>query len=193
MAEKDFITYTPSTGNNNATISVTASENVEGSRNTTLIISGNGISKSINIKQKYLLPRFKRIAITSGRYTDINFGNTTLGTIEANSSEFPAYLDIPDNNINYDLLSFKQFYQSNLMKMFVISFNRGIITKITKEFADGSDSSAINVSVMQEKGFQLQIPPTFKSIEYGRRLLIGITFNINDEISYNLGLEYYNI
>lgn len=46
---------------------------------------------------------------------------------------------------------------------------------------------------MQKKGFQLQIPPTFKSIEYGRRLLIGINFNVNDELSYNLGLEYYNI
>ena len=193
MATKDFVTYTPSTGNGNATISVTASENIEGSRNTTLIISGNEISKNINIEQKYLLPRFKRIAITSGRYTDIDFNNNTLGIIEANSTDFPSYLDIPDDNINYDLLTFRQFYQSNLMKMFVISFNRGIITRITKEFADSSDSSAINVSIMQEKGFQLQIPPTFRSIEYGRRLLIGINFNVNDEISYNLGLEYYNI
>ena len=47
MATKDFVTYTPSTGNGNATISVTASENIEGSRNTTLIISGNEISKNL--------------------------------------------------------------------------------------------------------------------------------------------------
>lgn len=49
MATKDFITYSPNTGNKNATISVTASKNISSERNTVLSISAKGITKTINI------------------------------------------------------------------------------------------------------------------------------------------------
>ena len=51
MATKDFITYSPNTGNKNATISVTASKNTGAARNTSLNITGKGITKIININQ----------------------------------------------------------------------------------------------------------------------------------------------
>lgn len=52
MATKDFITYSPNTGNKNQTISVTASKNTGKNRSTVLNISAKGITKSININQK---------------------------------------------------------------------------------------------------------------------------------------------
>ena len=48
MATKDFITYSPNTGNKNQTISVTASKNISSERNTVLSISAKGITKTIN-------------------------------------------------------------------------------------------------------------------------------------------------
>ena len=52
MATKDFITYSPNTGNKKQTISVTASKNISSERNTVLSISAKGITKTININQK---------------------------------------------------------------------------------------------------------------------------------------------
>ena len=51
MAKKDFINYSPNTGNKNQTISVTASKNTGAARSTSLNITGKGITKSINISQ----------------------------------------------------------------------------------------------------------------------------------------------
>lgn len=52
MATKDFITYTPSTGSNNATINVTVSKNTGASRENFLTIFGNGVTKKVNINQE---------------------------------------------------------------------------------------------------------------------------------------------
>lgn len=52
MATKDFVEYTPSSGNRNQTISVTASKNTSSARNTVLNITGKGITKSVSINQK---------------------------------------------------------------------------------------------------------------------------------------------
>lgn len=52
MATKDFIEFTPSTGNGNATINVTASKNTDVARETSLTISGNGVTKKVNISQE---------------------------------------------------------------------------------------------------------------------------------------------
>lgn len=51
MATKDFINFTPDTGNNDAIINVTASANSGAARSTTLEIKGEGITKQINISQ----------------------------------------------------------------------------------------------------------------------------------------------
>ena len=51
MATKDFINFTPDTGDNDATINVTASANSGAARSTTLEIKGEGITKQINISQ----------------------------------------------------------------------------------------------------------------------------------------------
>lgn len=54
--QKDFITATPDTGGGNGTINVTASKNVSSyGRSTSLIISGAGITKIIDISQSGVL------------------------------------------------------------------------------------------------------------------------------------------
>lgn len=52
MATKDFIDYSPNSGNKNANISVTASKNTESERATSLKVNGKGISKDVSIKQE---------------------------------------------------------------------------------------------------------------------------------------------
>lgn len=52
MATKDFIDYSPNSGNKNANISVTASKNIESERTTSLKVNGKGISKDVSVKQE---------------------------------------------------------------------------------------------------------------------------------------------
>ena len=52
MATKDFVNYSPTSGNKNATISVTASNNTGAARSTSLNISAKGITKTEKINQK---------------------------------------------------------------------------------------------------------------------------------------------
>ena len=52
MAAKDFVNYSPTSGNKNATISVTASNNTGAARSTSLNISAKGITKTEKINQK---------------------------------------------------------------------------------------------------------------------------------------------
>lgn len=52
MATKDFINFTPNTGSGNATVNVTASKNTDVARETFLTISGNGVTKKVNISQE---------------------------------------------------------------------------------------------------------------------------------------------
>ena len=65
MATKEFVTFTPSTGSGDATISVTASENSGAARSETLSISGSGVSKSVSISQEIGVP------FEVGDYVDI--------------------------------------------------------------------------------------------------------------------------
>ena len=51
MATKDFATFTPSTGSNNGTVSVTVSSNTGEARSISLSIKGQGITKTISINQ----------------------------------------------------------------------------------------------------------------------------------------------
>lgn len=50
--QKDFITVAPDTGDGNGTINATASKNTSSERSTNLTISGAGVTKTVNIKQK---------------------------------------------------------------------------------------------------------------------------------------------
>lgn len=60
MATKDFITYSSTSGNKNATVSVITSNNTGAARSTSLNIQGKGISKTISINQdkKVFLGKF---------------------------------------------------------------------------------------------------------------------------------------
>lgn len=50
--QKDFIIATPDTGGGNGTINVTANKNTSSERSTNLTISGEGVTKTVNINQK---------------------------------------------------------------------------------------------------------------------------------------------
>ena len=81
MATKDFITYSPNTGNKNATISVTASKNESSERSTNLKINGKGISRTVLINQKVGIS--EKVKVVNFNYTE-NSGNwdgPTNGTI----------------------------------------------------------------------------------------------------------------
>ena len=67
MATKSFIEYTPTSGNGNTTINVTASKNISSARSTILNISAKGITKTVNINQKKGIP----IAIIAGQSGNI--------------------------------------------------------------------------------------------------------------------------
>lgn len=65
--QKDFITVAPDTGDGNGTINVTASKNTSSERSTSLTISGEGVTKTVNINQKKGIP----IAVIVGQKGNI--------------------------------------------------------------------------------------------------------------------------
>lgn len=75
MATKDFVDYSPASGSNNGSIDITASNNTEvNPRNTTIVVEGGGLSKTIAVNQNaVLLPigDFGRYSIEYGLYTTI--------------------------------------------------------------------------------------------------------------------------
>lgn len=73
--EKDFITISSDSGQNNDSFEVTAKENTGAERSNNLIVSGGGINKTINITQK--APNLGSIEIAGGVY----YSNGTLGAI----------------------------------------------------------------------------------------------------------------
>ena len=112
MATKDFVTYTPSTGNGNATVDVTASANTGGLRSITLNIEGLGISKSITINQKQTIVHFQALATlltpNSGEF------EIAIGTSSAQSPKveipYPASLGVSydTTTIDYEVTSSKK-------------------------------------------------------------------------------------
>lgn len=56
MATKDFVDYSPASGSNNGSIDITASKNTEvNPRNTTIVVEGGGLSKTIAVNQNAAL------------------------------------------------------------------------------------------------------------------------------------------
>lgn len=56
MATKDFVDYSPASGSNNGSIDITASKNTEVKpRNTTIVVEGGGLSKTIAVNQNAAL------------------------------------------------------------------------------------------------------------------------------------------
>ena len=97
MATKDFVTYTPSTGNGNATISVQANVNQEVIRSTNLTISGNGISKSVNITQNGIDTMGKVVLYTidtKGNLLRFKDGQVELRLIFEKQSNLVGRMDI---------------------------------------------------------------------------------------------------
>ena len=67
MATKDFVDYSPASGSNNGSINITASKNTEVKpRNTTIVVEGGGLSKTIAVNQDAAL----LIIGTFGRYSN---------------------------------------------------------------------------------------------------------------------------
>ena len=56
MATKDFVDYSPASGSNNGSIDIMASKNTEVKpRNTTIVVEGRGLSKTIAVNQNAAL------------------------------------------------------------------------------------------------------------------------------------------
>lgn len=86
MATKDFITFTPSSGSESESISVTASKNTGSVRNTTLNISGQSITKVINISQEKIPINMVLLTVVA----DSNASNYTIYTANSNDNIYYA-------------------------------------------------------------------------------------------------------
>ena len=105
MATKDFITYSPTSGNKNATIDVIASNNTGAARSTSLNISAKGITKSISITQKII-----EVLVLQG-----------MNPVPTNLIEFPYPIKRGESlNINQNLIFGGQLFNFNLPVQFSI-------------------------------------------------------------------------
>ena len=75
MAAKDFVDYSPASGSNNGSIDITASKNTEVKpRNTTIVVEGGGLSKTIAVNQNaalLIIGDFGRNSTEYGLWTTI--------------------------------------------------------------------------------------------------------------------------
>ena len=105
MAAKDFVNYSPTSGNKNATISVTASNNTGAARSTSLNITGKGITKSISITQKII-----EVLVLQG-----------MNPVPTNPIEFPYPIKGGESlGINQNLIFGGQLFNFNLPVQFSI-------------------------------------------------------------------------
>lgn len=95
MATKDFVDYSPASGSNNGSIDITASKNTEVKpRNTTIVVEGGGLSKTIAVNQNAVLPTIGDF----GRYSN-NYGLWITIQVNAIGIKGIAYCTMADSSV----------------------------------------------------------------------------------------------
>lgn len=97
--QKDFITVTPDSGNGDSIITVITPTNSEVTRNTTLIISGGGITKTIEVSQATGLvpnsPGSYNLTITDGyREASVSYVQESIFTVSGSNATLTLKLYI---------------------------------------------------------------------------------------------------
>lgn len=95
MATKDFVDYSPASGSNNGSIDITASKNTEVKpRNTTIVVKGGGLSKTIAVNQNAAL-----LIIGNFGRNSSNYGLWTTIQINAIGIKGVAYCTMVDSSV----------------------------------------------------------------------------------------------
>lgn len=97
MATKDFVDYSPASGSNNGSIDITASKNTEvNPRNTTIVVEGGGLSKTIAVNQNAAL--------------------LTIGDFGRNSTEYGLWTTIQVNAIGIKGIAYCTMADSSVVE-----------------------------------------------------------------------------
>ena len=149
---KEFVTYSPNTGNKNASISVTAKENTSSStRSMKLNTSKNGINKEVNIMQKAKISS-DTVLLMSSTYNEKIQVNPSSGSIKSGGTigihclsnnaltvlSFDAVIDkvervTVDTNVTWYKISGNvyQFTNSNRSQgLLKLTFGNGVIVML---------------------------------------------------------------
>lgn len=95
MATKDFVDYSPASGSNNGSIDIMASKNTEVKpRNTTIVVEGGGLSKTIAVNQNAALLTIGDF----GRYST-EYGLWTTIQVNAIGIKGIAYCTMADSSV----------------------------------------------------------------------------------------------
>lgn len=95
MATKDFVDYSPASGSNNGSIDITASKNTEVKpRNTTIVVEGGGLSKTIAVNQNAAL-----LIIGDFGRNSTDYGLWTTIQINAIGIKGIAYCTMADSSV----------------------------------------------------------------------------------------------
>lgn len=96
MATKDFVDYSPASGSNNGSIDITASKNTEVKpRNTTIVVEGGGLSKTIAVNQNAALFTIGKF----GQYSTKYGLRTTTMQVNAIGIKGIAYCTMSDSSV----------------------------------------------------------------------------------------------
>lgn len=97
MATKDFVDYSPASGSNNGSIDITASKNTEiKPRNTTIVVEGGGLSKTIAVNQNATL--------------------LIIGDFGRNSTEYGLWTTIQINAIGIKGIAYCTMFDSSVIE-----------------------------------------------------------------------------
>lgn len=175
MATKDFVDYSPASGSNNGSIDITASKNTEvNPRNTTIVVKGGGLSKTIAVNQNaalLIIGDFGRNSTEHGLWTTIH--------VDAIGIKGIAYCTMADSSVVEKELNYTVSVAESEYCMFVslkgrrVNDTSKVVTfdmKTTLDFIGRADTlcelfTDINFN-STKKNTQLDVIPFYETLVY---------------------------
>lgn len=181
--EKNFITVTPDSGNNDGSLSVTAGNNTGNARSEVITVAGGEISKTLNVNQKG--SNLERLEIAGGIYSNgnliaiQNFGLITDITAVANNPSLGRFV-----------------FPTPIQEMAVIggSFNNTFLRlEVKEEISSDFNHEKVVAFLESASGNTIYIPKKNLTVYVYRRLTNNVfDLDIDDGISVN-NTEIMNI
>lgn len=177
MATKDFITYDPSSGTTNKTISVTVPQSEGEDRTTSLNITGSGVTKTINISQEGKGIYFRSVTSKFSQNGNISLNGNVIG------------------NFSGQVFIYNKFINKNSTLSFIVSTSRTNFIGLDIFFGPNNPSTP-DPLMKQVKSIVLNNPTSgfdcyvvASTYKYNVRLTYGASINDGFQTNYTVTFE----
>ncbi len=190
MATKDFITYDPSSGTTNKTISVTVPQSEGEDRTTSLNITGSDVTKTINISQEGKGIFLRAVVSKFSKNGEVSLNGNVIGNFSG--QVFSYYKYIGSSTLSF--IASTSFTSSIALEIaFGPSFaqNYGYDPKVKQVKSIVSNDSRFNCYVVQSE-YKYSVRLTYGSTPLTDNLTNSYTVTFEDDSTVNIVVTYKN-